>query len=135
MPELPEVETTRRGIAPELVGATLTGALIRQPRLRYPVPALLADAAKAGGVVLEQRVQASSFGAMCRLVESRLGITILPEGVLQRHRKTNRLAIVPLSEDWAVRQLVLVVRDRSELSPIAGTLLDHLQDAARQNGG
>lgn len=45
MPELPEVETTRRGIAPELVGATLTGALIRQPRLRYPVPALLADAA------------------------------------------------------------------------------------------
>ena len=105
------------------------------PHADSSLAGLLADAAKTSGVVLQQRVQASSFGAMCRLVESRLGITILPEGVLQRHRKTNRLAIVPLSEDWAVRQLVLVVRDRSELSPIAGTLLDHLQEASRQDGG
>ena len=37
MPELPEVETTRRGIAPHLEGRTLKGALVRQPRLRYPV--------------------------------------------------------------------------------------------------
>lgn len=38
MPELPEVETTRRGIAPHLEGQTLTGAVVRQPRLRWPVP-------------------------------------------------------------------------------------------------
>lgn len=38
MPELPEVETTRRGIAPELTGRTATGALIRNGRLRLPVP-------------------------------------------------------------------------------------------------
>ena len=37
MPELPEVETTRRGIAPHLDGQRLTGAVVRQPRLRYPV--------------------------------------------------------------------------------------------------
>ena len=40
MPELPEVETTRRGIAPHLVGEVVTGAVIRQPRLRWPVPDL-----------------------------------------------------------------------------------------------
>ena len=39
MPELPEVETTRRGIAPHLVGATITGAIIRERRLRWPVSA------------------------------------------------------------------------------------------------
>ena len=38
MPELPEVETVRRGIAPMLEGALLLGAVIRDSRLRWPVP-------------------------------------------------------------------------------------------------
>ncbi|MDD3355131.1 bifunctional DNA-formamidopyrimidine glycosylase/DNA-(apurinic or apyrimidinic site) lyase [Zoogloea sp.] len=43
MPELPEVETTRRGIAPELEGQQVTAVLIRNGRLRQPVPASLAQ--------------------------------------------------------------------------------------------
>lgn len=43
MPELPEVETTRRGIAGRLTGAVAQGAIVRNPRLRWPVPANLAD--------------------------------------------------------------------------------------------
>ena len=39
MPELPEVETTRRGIAPRLTGATITRVCIRERRLRWPIPA------------------------------------------------------------------------------------------------
>jgi formamidopyrimidine-DNA glycosylase len=39
MPELPEVEVTRRGIAPRVVGKTITGVAVREPRLRWPVPA------------------------------------------------------------------------------------------------
>jgi formamidopyrimidine-DNA glycosylase len=42
MPELPEVETTRRGIAPHLVGRSVTGVVVRDHRLRWPVPAGLA---------------------------------------------------------------------------------------------
>ncbi|EDZ1002706.1 bifunctional DNA-formamidopyrimidine glycosylase/DNA-(apurinic or apyrimidinic site) lyase [Salmonella enterica subsp. enterica serovar Montevideo] len=37
MPELPEVETSRRGIEPHLVGATILHAHIRNGRLRWPV--------------------------------------------------------------------------------------------------
>ncbi len=40
MPELPEVETTRRGIAPHLRGRRVSGAVVRQPQLRWPVPDL-----------------------------------------------------------------------------------------------
>ncbi|MCP5300102.1 MAG: bifunctional DNA-formamidopyrimidine glycosylase/DNA-(apurinic or apyrimidinic site) lyase [Chromatiaceae bacterium] len=40
MPELPEVETTRRGIAPHIEGRIVTGAIVRQARLRWPVPDL-----------------------------------------------------------------------------------------------
>ncbi|MBR2512625.1 MAG: bifunctional DNA-formamidopyrimidine glycosylase/DNA-(apurinic or apyrimidinic site) lyase [Halomonas sp.] len=38
MPELPEVETTRRGIAPYLEGQEISEVLVRQSRLRVPVP-------------------------------------------------------------------------------------------------
>jgi len=38
MPELPEVETVRRGLAPILTGRTLTAAIARRPDLRFPLP-------------------------------------------------------------------------------------------------
>ena len=42
MPELPEVETTRRGIAPHLVGHTIDQVIIRNHALRQPIPDNLA---------------------------------------------------------------------------------------------
>lgn len=38
MPELPEVEVTRRGIAPHLVGRTIAAVTVREPRLRWRIP-------------------------------------------------------------------------------------------------
>lgn len=38
MPELPEVETSRRGIEPHIVGASIARVVIRERRLRWPVP-------------------------------------------------------------------------------------------------
>jgi len=42
MPELPEVEITRRGIEPLLVGKTVSRVVVRVAKLRFPVPAELA---------------------------------------------------------------------------------------------
>ena len=39
MPELPEVEVTRRGIAPHIEGRTVTGVVLRHTGLRWPFPA------------------------------------------------------------------------------------------------
>jgi formamidopyrimidine-DNA glycosylase len=38
MPELPEVETTRRGLAPHVEGRIVTAATLRRPDLRWPIP-------------------------------------------------------------------------------------------------
>lgn len=38
MPELPEVETTRRGIAPHITGKLLKSVILRNRQLRWPVP-------------------------------------------------------------------------------------------------
>jgi formamidopyrimidine-DNA glycosylase len=39
MPELPEVEVTRRGLAPKLAGRVISGVAVREPRLRWPIDA------------------------------------------------------------------------------------------------
>jgi len=41
MPELPEVETTCRGISPHIVGHKITQLKVRNPNLRWPVPDFL----------------------------------------------------------------------------------------------
>jgi len=85
MPELPEVETTRRGIAPELTGLTATGAIVRNGRLRLPIPTDL-DALLAG-----QRLLA---------VERRAKYLLLrfPDGSLLVHLgMSGSLRIVPVA--------------------------------------
>ena len=42
MPELPEVETTRRGLLPHLVGRSIRDVVVRNANLRWPVPGDLA---------------------------------------------------------------------------------------------
>lgn len=46
MPELPEVETTRCGIAPWLAGRTVDEVIVRQYSLRWPVPVHLKSTLK-----------------------------------------------------------------------------------------
>src|SRR5580658_8835481 len=43
MPELPEVETIRRGLAPVLTGARLARVTARRPDLRFPLPHRFAE--------------------------------------------------------------------------------------------
>ncbi|MDZ4152372.1 DNA-formamidopyrimidine glycosylase family protein, partial [Methylicorpusculum sp.] len=38
MPELPEVETTCRGISPHITGQAIQQVIVRHPQLRWPVP-------------------------------------------------------------------------------------------------
>lgn len=57
MPELPEVETTLRGVAGRLTGLRALSAIVRNPRLRWPVPSDLSELL-AGQVLVEIRRRA-----------------------------------------------------------------------------
>ena len=57
MPELPEVETSRRGIAPHLTGRRILRLQVRERRLRWPIP-LETDARVAGQMILGLRRRA-----------------------------------------------------------------------------
>jgi len=55
MPELPEVETTLRGIEPHLLNQRVTRVVVRDPRLRWPVPKEVKKAEGQRFVSLERR--------------------------------------------------------------------------------
>lgn len=46
MPELPEVETTRRGLAPHVEQHTILDIIVRTPSLRWPIPDRIAELAR-----------------------------------------------------------------------------------------
>ena len=55
MPELPEVETTLRGIEPHLLHQRIERVIVRDPRLRWPVPATVKNAEGQTVVSLSRR--------------------------------------------------------------------------------
>ncbi len=55
MPELPEVEVCRLGIAPVLEGARICGVAIRVPKLRHEIPPLLREALPGCVIVAVRR--------------------------------------------------------------------------------
>jgi len=55
MPELPEVETVRRGLAPYLEGQTIVRAVTRRPDLRIPLPEGFADRLEGRKIVSVDR--------------------------------------------------------------------------------
>jgi formamidopyrimidine-DNA glycosylase len=75
MPELPEVETTRRGIEPWLVGRRIERLVVREPRLRWRVPAGLA------GKVAGARIRSVGRRAKYLLIGTDAGTLILHLGM------------------------------------------------------
>ena len=55
MPELPEVETTRRGVEPHVVGHRVRALVVHEPRLRWRVPASLPAKVAGATVTAAQR--------------------------------------------------------------------------------
>ncbi|MDX8385468.1 MAG: Fpg/Nei family DNA glycosylase [Gallionella sp.] len=55
MPELPEVETTKRGLEPHLIGATITDIVIRNHQLRWPIPKNLSELLRGCTIVSLKR--------------------------------------------------------------------------------
>ncbi len=75
MPELPEVETTRRGLAPHLIGCRVLDATLRRPDLRWPIaPEIKAD-------LPGQRIASVSRRAKYLLVEAETGSALLHLGM------------------------------------------------------
>lgn len=75
MPELPEVETTLRGIAPHIVNKTIAHVTIRQPKLRWKMPDNLAE------ILQGQAVKYCRRRAKYLLIEFATGVLLIHLGM------------------------------------------------------
>ena len=123
MPELPEVEITRRGIAPALRHRIITAVTVREPRLRWRVPAGL---------------EAKLLGARIRTVRRRAKYLLLDcgQGTLIVHLgMSGSLRVVRAAEppgpydhfDLGVGDVALRLRDPRRF----GAVLWHAGDPGR----
>ena len=87
----------------------------------------LAAKAAPSGRPLRLRVQLRSFDAVCRMVECRVGIGIVPETTARRVARTMAISAVALSDAWALRELTICIRSFAELPPYARQLVEHLR--------
>lgn len=83
-------------------------------------------AAREAGKMLHLRIHVPGFDAMCRMVQAHMGIGILPQKAYELFGRSLGLQAVPLTDEWAVRRLVLVVRDEAALSPVSRLLFEYL---------
>lgn len=75
MPELPEVETTRRGLAPHVEGRVVAGVVLRRPDLRWPIPPQVA------ALLPGQRIDAVRRRAKYLLLDTAAGSALLHLGM------------------------------------------------------
>jgi formamidopyrimidine-DNA glycosylase len=75
MPELPEVETTRRGLAPHLEGRRVTAVTLRRPDLRWPIPR------EVERLLPGQRIEAVRRRAKYLLLDTQAGSALLHLGM------------------------------------------------------
>ncbi len=94
MPELPEVETTRRGLAPHLEGKRIRGVVLRRPDLRWPIPAEIES------VLPGQRIDAVRRRAKYLLLDTQAGSALLHLGM------TGSLRVLPATTPVTVHDHV-----------------------------
>ena len=104
------------------------GDTLPYPHVGLPEGSTLSDflreqASHIGGS-LTWRIQVASFETVCRMVETGVGIGVVPESSAMRYAQTMDLTIKELDESWAVRERSIVVRDLDALPGCVKALID-----------
>lgn len=90
------------------------------------IQAFLAQVTERLGKPLRLRIQLASFDAMCRMIGAGVGIGVVPVSAARRNQQAMKLALVELTDTWAVRERYVLVRDQAALPPYAQALVDTL---------
>lgn len=83
--------------------------------------------ATRAGHTLKTRVRLSGFDATCKVVESGIGIAVVSRIAAERCRRSMAIAMVPLSDAWALRRLRICARSFRGLPAPARQLVEALR--------
>ncbi|MDR7296853.1 MULTISPECIES: LysR substrate-binding domain-containing protein [Roseateles] len=116
-------------LAPGRPRAMAFAELLAQPFVGLPAEAGLSRFLQARalqqGRGLHHRVQVPGFEALLRLVADGVGVAVVP-ALTARRLADPRVRVRPLSDAWAMRQLLVCFSSAQALTPAAAALLDAL---------
>jgi DNA-binding transcriptional LysR family regulator len=95
-----------------------TGSAINNQMINAPTNANLP---------LNMRIQVTSYEALSSMVESGLGIGLMPIDIARPYIKAARIEALPLLDGWAHRELKICVKRSDQLLDAAHHLLTHLR--------
>jgi DNA-binding transcriptional LysR family regulator len=90
-------------------------------------------AATEAGKPMRLRINVPGFDAVCRMVQADMGIGLIPDRAFEVVGAGMGLSAVRLRDDWAQRELKIVVRDQRQLSSTGRLVLDHLRAAEQSD--
>ena len=79
------------------------------------------------GATLRPRLRLPGFDALCRVVESGIGVAVVSQSAARRNAKSMAIRVVPLLDPWMRRKLRLCVKSEPTLPAPARELLEHLR--------
>lgn len=132
MPELPEVETTRRAIAPALEGQTIARLLVRERRMRWPIPTGLEQALR------KQPIRAVRRRAKYLLLETPKGTALIHLGMSGHLRVLPKNTPAQKHDHWDLlleNDALLRLHDPRRFGALLWTTDDPEQHALLQNLG
>lgn len=88
---------------------------------------LLRERAAAATHPLNVAVTVNSFDAVCRMVESGMGVAVVPRSAATAYAGTSPFELRPLADAWADRELSLLALKKTPRRAAVQALLDALQ--------
>ncbi|VAW66451.1 Formamidopyrimidine-DNA glycosylase [hydrothermal vent metagenome] len=124
MPELPEVETSRRGIEPYILEQTVSKVIIRQKKLRWPIPVTLKTQ------LIKQKIQQVRRRGKYILLRTEAGTVILHLGMSGSLRITDKNTPVEKHDHLDIcfsNKKILRLRDPRRFGAVLWTKKDPLK--------
>jgi DNA-binding transcriptional LysR family regulator len=84
------------------------------------------DHAARAGHRLKLSVRLPDFDAVCQVVGSGVGVAVVPATAARRNRRS-AFRIIPLTDTWAPRRLMICVRSFAALPSPGQKLVEHLR--------
>lgn len=86
----------------------------------------LAREAALLGRSMSIKIRVGSLDAVCRMVHAGLGVAVVPHLAGELNASSLDLVMVPLSDPWALRRLVIIYKAGSQLDATVNTLVNFL---------
>jgi DNA-binding transcriptional LysR family regulator len=84
---------------------------------------------------LRMRIEVGNFETACRMIESNIGVGVVPLSSAKRHAERLAIRIVPLQDDWSLREQFVVVRQLDALPGFGRDLVELLVRDAEDAAG